>query len=313
MEVVFFGSGAFGVPTLEALVTRHRVVGAVTRPDRPAGRGGHMTPTPVARWLAERCPHVPVLKPRSVNAPDVVERIRAWPADAWVVVAYGEKLSPELVRDRFVINLHASLLPRWRGAAPVAAAILAGDAEIGNTVIAVTDRVDAGPILAQSRHPLERSATAGEVSERLARDGARLVLQVLDEHGTGTLRPRVQDESQATRAPRLSRADARLDLTRSAEECRNRIHALTPWPGVAVQIGPERVKVWRAAALESAGHTPDVGAIVEPERGIIACGQGRLQLLEVQPAGGRRMTWAEFVRGRTIRRGQSVVPAGGGA
>ena len=144
MDLVFFGSGAFGLPTLQRLAHAHRVTAIITQPDRKAGRGARLTPTPIGAWAAEHLPHVPLLKPGRVSDPESLEQVRAFPADAWVVIAYGQKLSPALLADRFAINLHASLLPRWRGAAPINWAILQGDSQTGNSVITLADRMDAG-------------------------------------------------------------------------------------------------------------------------------------------------------------------------
>jgi methionyl-tRNA formyltransferase len=336
MRLLFFGSGAFGLPTLRALAARHTIVAIVTQPDRPAGRGGRTAPTPVAAWAAEHLPHVPVLKPHRISDPAVVAQVRALGAhhlggkgrdggrggaDAWVVIAYGQKLPRDLLEGVFAINLHASLLPRWRGASPINAAILAGDTETGNSVITVADRMDAGLILAQSRRPIGHLTTAGELHDALAADGPALVEQVLAAHQAGTLAPRPQDPAQVTIAGKLSRQDAAIDFNQPADFCRRQIHALNPWPGVAVRFQGRPLRLLRAVVAPQPGQQPtpptigpgamtgDTGRIIDPAAGLVACGRGTiLQLLEVQPAGKRPMPWPDFARGRAITPGERLEP-----
>jgi methionyl-tRNA formyltransferase len=300
--VVFFGSGAFGVPTLAALVRERGVVGVVTQPDKPAGRGGLMTPTPVAAWLAEHAPRIPVLRPERCGAPDVVAAIRAWPALRWVVIAYGQKLPAALLADRFAINLHASLLPRWRGAAPIHSAVLAGDAETGNSVITLAEKMDAGLILAQSRREILPAQTTGELHDLLSQDGPALVLRVLAEHDAGTLKPVAQEESGVTLAKKLSRADGLVDPAGlTSEELRRRMHGLNPWPGVAVLLRGKELKLRRGAVLDVASKAVQPAAFIDAARGVVACAGGTaLRLLEVQPAGGKPQAWETFARGARL-------------
>jgi methionyl-tRNA formyltransferase len=306
MNLVFFGSGAFGVPTLAHLSAVHTITGVVTQPDRPAGRGGHATPTPVAAWAAANLPAVPLFKPERASQPPALEQMRALPADAWVVIAFGQKLSRSLLQDRFAINLHASLLPRWRGAAPINAAILAGDPITGNSVITLADRMDAGLVLAQSLREITPTQTAGELHDLLSADGPALVESVLAAHADNTLRPTTQDESAVTLAPKLSKSDGWIDPGQSAEECRRRINALSPWPGVTVQLAGQPLKLLRADCSpiqnpQSKIQNTPPGTLIDPDRGLISCADhAALQLLEVQPPGKRPMPWADFARGRRL-------------
>ena len=337
MRIVFLGSGAFGLPALQALARaqdaanpgigsesrstepsteRSTVAMVVTQPDRKAGRGGRLTPTPLGAWAAEHLPAVPLLKPERVNEPSILAQIRAADADAWVVIAFGQKLNSSLLADRFAINLHASLLPRWRGAAPINAAILAGDTTTGNSVITLADRMDAGLVLGQSQHPINPTTTAGELHDLLAADGPALVLRVLAERQSGTLGPVEQDESLVTLAPKLSRADGWVDFWASAEACRRRINGLSPWPGVQATLGDQALKLVRAQADQAGGmdHPPTntpPGTLLDPARGTVACDEGTLQLLEIQPAGKRPMAWADFARGRSLEPGTPLEPVGG--
>lgn len=304
MRLAFFGSGAFGLPTLGALSRAHDVVGIVTQPDRPAGRGGHLTPTPIGEWAAQSLPSVPLLKPEKVNTPEVVSTIRAWDVDAWVVIAFGQKLGKALLADRFAVNLHASLLPRWRGAAPINAAILAGDTVTGNSIITLADRMDAGLILAQSRREIGPEQTAGELHDLLSADGPSLMLEVLRQFAESRLRPVTQSDALVTIASKLSKNDGELDFHLHADFLRRQIHALTPWPGVAVALGHkgqlERIKILRVH-VHGATHHTSPGNLIDPAIGLVACGHdSTLRLLEVQPAGKRPMPWSDFARGRPL-------------
>ncbi len=318
MDLVFFGSGAFGVPTLAALCAAHRLCAVVTQPDRPAGRGGRMTPTPVAAWTSRHAPEVPLLKVPRVNAPEAAAQIRSHGAHAWVVIAFGQKLGRTLLDGVFAINLHASLLPRWRGAAPINAAILAGDAETGNSVITLADRMDAGEVLAQSRRRIEPGLTAGELHDLLAADGPGLVLDVLGDFERDRLTRTSQVESMVTIAPKLSKDDGWVDWSAPASDCRRRVHGLTPWPGVTAHLLDrdglplQPLKLLRAKE-ETPGSEEPPGTLVDPSAGIVACGGGsRLRLVEVQPPGKRSMTWEEFARGRSIGEGARFAPGSRG-
>ncbi|MBC7835677.1 MAG: methionyl-tRNA formyltransferase [Phycisphaerales bacterium] len=310
MRLLFLGSGAFGLPTLKHLATTHEIVGVVSQPARPAGRGGRLTQTPIAEWAAQHLHAVPLLTPENINEPQWITRVRdlvgpRWArADAWVVIAFGQKLSPPLLDDVFAINLHASLLPRWRGAAPINAAMLAGDAATGNSVITLADRMDAGLVLGQSDRAIFPAMTAGELHDALSIDGPPVVSRVLDDQLRGSLHARPQDESLVTKARKLSKADGWIDLTQSAELCRRRINGLSPWPGVAARLDGQELKLLRAqvapaVAAHGGGGAGTPGSLADPELGIVACGEGTaLMLIEVQPPGKKPMNWQEFARGR---------------
>jgi methionyl-tRNA formyltransferase len=339
VNIVFFGSGAFGLPTLRALADTHTLRAVVTQPDRPAGRGGKPTPTPIGAWAEAHAPTIPLFKPEKVNLPEIRDAIRALPADAWVVIAFGQKLSASLLADRFAINLHASLLPRWRGAAPINAAILAGDTLTGNAVITLADRMDAGLVLGRTQRAIPPTATAGEMHDQLAEDGPALVLEVLARHEAGTLTPEPQDESLVTIAPKLTRADARVSFAEPADRVRCRINGLSPWPGVTAGFRGEGLKLLRADSQKHDGPTPPVarlaepcprsdsgkvgatapapGTILDPAQGLVACAPGSaLRLLEVQAPGKKAMPWGEFARGRSVQAGERLedhadAPPGG--
>ncbi|MBU6413040.1 MAG: methionyl-tRNA formyltransferase [Planctomycetes bacterium] len=300
LDLVFFGAGAFGVPTLARLHQTHTLRAIITQPDRPAGRGGKLTPTPIAEWAAVNAPSLPILKPENVNEPATLAQVRGFSADAWIIIAFGQKLSQPLLADRFAINLHGSILPRWRGAAPVNWAILAGDPIAGNSVITLAERMDAGLVLGTSSRVVTPDLTAGELHDLLSADGPALVAQVLADHAAGTLRPQMQDETRVTKARKLSRADGWIDFKKTATECRNWVHGLTPWPGVKVSIAHQELKVLRVHASEF-NHAAQPGTLLDPATGRIACGNSTtLDLVEVQPAGKKSMPWSAFANGRTL-------------
>ncbi|MFG0252617.1 MAG: methionyl-tRNA formyltransferase [Phycisphaerales bacterium JB038] len=297
MRLVFFGSGEFGLPTLQHLADRHELAAVVTQPDKPAGRGKKLAPTPIGAWAAEA--GLPLRKPESVNTPEVRGEIRGLGAEAFVVIAFGQKLKKRLLEGVFAINLHASLLPRWRGAAPIHHALLAGDRETGNSVIALASRMDAGEIYAQSRRTVDPAWTAGELHDLLAQEGPALVEQVLADFAGDALQPRTQDESQVTLASRLSKGDGWVSFEGDAREAVQRINGLSPWPAVTATLGDLPLKLLRAKALAGdAEQSAEPGAL--DAEGRVACGTGRVQLLEVQPAGKRAMSFADFVRGHTL-------------
>jgi methionyl-tRNA formyltransferase len=316
-SIVFFGSGAFGVPTLAALAKRYAISAIVTQPDRPAGRGGKLTPTPIAEWAAQHLPSVPLHKPEKVNQPDLVAELRAAPADAWVVIAFGQKLGRALLDGKFAMNLHGSILPRWRGAAPINAAILAGDAVAGNTVITLADKMDAGLVLGVSQRDVSPLWTAGELHDLLSQDGPELVVDVLERHFAGTLTPTAQNDALVTLAGKMNKADGWIRLSDGAEACRRRVHGLTPWPGVTVTLGGEPLKLLRVCVDPELASSAVTGSLVDVQAGAFSCGTGPcLRLLEVQPPGKRGMAWADFARGRSLQSGAmlaSAAPTSGGA
>jgi methionyl-tRNA formyltransferase len=326
LNLIFFGSGAFGLPTLRALAQSHTLRAIISQPDRPAGRGSQLTPTPIAEYAQQHLPNVPIIKPEDVNLPDITATIQSFNADAAVVIAFGQKLSPAVLPPEVpgpvpsrAINLHASLLPRWRGAAPINAAILAGDATTGNSVITIATRMDAGLILAQSHLAIDPLVTAGELHDQLSEQGPALILDVLARMHAGTLTGQAQDESLVTKARKLHKKDGFIDFAAGAEACRRKVHGLTPWPGVTVTFRGEPLKLLRVQVIAQP-HQASPGTLIDAAAGLVACGGGIgnaptrpgdcLRLLEVQPSGGKKMAWAQFVNGRHPADGEVL---GGGA
>ena len=312
MRIVFFGSGAFGAPTLHELRAHHEVLAVVTQPDKPAGRSRQLSPTPIgerAAGLGIKTIHKPV----NVNEPAMVAALRGLNADAWVVIAFGQKLGRSLLDGIFAINLHASLLPRWRGAAPINHAILAGDTMTGNSVITLADKMDAGLVLGQSRRAIDASVTTGELHDLLASDGPALVNSVLADHAAQRVNGTVQDDSLVTIAPKLAKTDGWVEFAEAAEVCRRRVNGLNPWPCVGVKFREGGLKLLRAVAVDADGLDSGVvpatpGTIVDVRRGWVACGSGTiLEVLEVQPENGRAMAWGAFANGQRVSAGEVLV------
>ncbi len=305
MRVVYFGSGAFGVPTLRRLADEHELVLVVTQPDRPAGRNRQLTPTPVAVFAEQH--GVPILKPEDPNARATVDAVAAARPEALVVIAYGHKLGPALIEGRFAINLHASLLPKYRGAAPINWAMIRGERETGVSVITLAQQMDAGRILAQRRLPIDPRETAGELHDRLAELGPGLISCVLAEAEQGSLEGFAQDPALVTQAPKLSKADGAIDFNQPADAIRARIHGLTPWPGCAIRIDGQRLKILRVQVVEE-GPSPLAAGQLTPE-GLVGCHPGTLRLLEVQPPGRTVMTFEDFRRGHALSAATRCEPA----
>lgn len=323
LRLIFLGSGEFGLPTLRDLCERHTVAAVITQPDRPAGRSRRLTPTPIARWAQEQS-NIEMLKVPDVNDPGVVARVAALGVDAGVVIAFGQKLGEPLIGSlgRLAVNLHASLLPQYRGAAPINWAVINGESETGLSVIGLAQRMDAGLVYGQSRTSIEPLEIAGELHDRLAAMGPELVAQVLRDFERGALKGVEQDESLATKAPKLSKADGVVLFDADAQDVRSRVHGLTPWPGARVtwvrrsKDGSPRqpLILHRVEALTdlscfigldaTPGAVPQPGDVLAGHR--VAVRDGAVRLMEVQIPGGRVMGIDEFVRGHAIVEGDRL-------
>ncbi|MFF9562319.1 methionyl-tRNA formyltransferase [Leifsonia sp. NPDC014704] len=295
MRIVFAGTPAVALPSLEAVAARHEVVAVVTREDAPLGRKRVLTPSPVAQ-AAERL-GLPVIKANRLGD-DVTERIAALQPDLGVVVAYGGLVrEPLLSLPRLGwVNLHFSLLPRWRGAAPVQRAVIAGDTETGAAVFHLVPELDAGDVYAELRRPIGPDETAGELLSALAEEGAALLADTADALAAGTAVATPQ-AGEVTLAPKLTLEDARLDLTEPAERVSARLRGVTPEPGAFVLLEGERFKVHEARTTD--GEEPVAPGAVElrGKRVLVGTGTAPLELVTVQPAGKRAMAAADWLRG----------------
>lgn len=310
MRVVFWGSPEFAVAVLEALLaSRHEVVGVVTRPPQPTGRGRRVRSTPVAERAASA--GVPTLAPRRPRGEAFAAELAALAADVFVVAAYGAILPPEILAlpPHGSLNVHASLLPDYRGAAPVTRAILDGRGETGITIMRMEPGLDTGPICLQVRTPLEPADSAGSVTGRLALLGGHAAVEALDRLEAGALTATPQDHARATWADKVSTAEARIDWSRPAEEIARAARAFDPWPGAWTTFRGERMKVFRVSPVAD-GPDGGPGEIVAlTPSPVVRAGHGALALDLVQPPGARRMSGAEWVRGRDVRPGERLGAA----
>ena len=306
LSLVFMGTPDFAVMILEALIAaRHRIRAVYTQPPRPAGRGYKLQPSPV-QALAER--HgLPVRCPRTLRDGEAQAEFAALGADAAVVAAYGLILpKPALDAPKLgCLNVHASLLPRWRGAAPIQRAILAGDRETGITIMQMEEGLDTGPILLREAIPIGPKTTAGELTERLADLGARLIVEALDGVAAGRLEATPQPEAGATYAPKLRREEAQLDWRRSASQLKRQVRAFDPWPGAFFFARDERVRVLAAEAASGLGGA-EPGTVLD-EHLSIACREGALRPLRLQRPGRAPLDTAAFLRGFALPPG-TVLP-----
>ena len=295
LRVIFAGSGEFGLPSLRAIrAAGHAVPLVISQPDKPAGRGNRVTPTPVSQYaLAEG---LALLRTPDINREELP------PADVLVVIAFGQKIAPRVVDHPRLgsVNLHASRLPKLRGAAPINWAILRGDPATGNSVIRLAQKMDAGAILAQSLVPIGEVETAGELHDRLAQDGGPLIRSVIEALAAGGAVEVEQDHGEASLAPKISRETARLDWSASAEQVARQVRGLYPWPGCRVRIVSAEDGELNRATLARARAVPDgagsPGTILPS--GIVAAGEGGVEILELTPEGKRSMTMAAYRNGR---------------
>jgi methionyl-tRNA formyltransferase len=302
LRTVFFGSPEFAVPTLRALLEAHEVVAVVTQPDKPAGRGRKVVP-PAVKLVAEAA-GIPVLQPRSARTEELLAALRALAPDVAVVVAYG-KILPQAVLDvprHGCLNVHASLLPRYRGAAPIQWAILRGESETGITIMKLDAGMDTGPMLLSRAVAIRDDDTAGTLAARLAPIGAELMVVALERLQAGALVELPHDHALATHAPPLTKEQGRIDWTRPAREVRDLVRGVDPWPGAYTNLGMETLKVWGARLADGRGRP---GEVLEVERDglVVACGEGAVSLAELQLPARKRLTARALVAGRPIPRG----------
>ena len=306
LRVVFFGTPAFAVPTLEALLrSRHPVVGVVTQPDRPRGRGQKTTAAPVKSLTAAA--GVPILQPQRLRDAAFLNDLTALSADLGVVAAYGKILTDQVldVPKHGLLNVHASLLPRYRGAAPVHRAVIAGERETGVTIMRVVQALDAGPMLARVARPIGASETSDDVERDLARLGAALLVETLDRLADGDVTETPQIESEATYARKLTKEDGLVDWSAPAERIHNLIRGLHPWPHAVTFLGSRRFILRQSRWTNGRAADAAAGVIVEAagDQLAVATGNGILEITEIQAEGKRPMTVREFLPGHPLTPG----------
>jgi methionyl-tRNA formyltransferase len=287
MRLAFLGTPEFAVPSLEAIVQAgYEVLAVLTQPDRPRG--------------------LPVFQPERVRRPEAVEFLRALAVDAMVVVGYGQ-IIPQTVIDLAplgIINVHASLLPKYRGAAPIQWAIANGETWTGVTTMRIDAGLDTGDILLQADTAIGPEETAVELSPRLAAMGADLLVQTLDKLADGTIVPQMQDASQATYAPLLKKQDGQIDWARTAHAIHNQVRGLQPWPGASTVFREQSLNVWKSLVAERAPGEGKAGFIIGLRPLTVECGEGALELMEVQLEGRKRMAGTDFANGQRVRQGE---------
>jgi methionyl-tRNA formyltransferase len=303
LRVVFFGTPRFAVPTLAALLdSRHQVVGVVTQPDRPRGRGRKITAAPVKALAVER--ELQVLQPPTLRDGAITAAVQAWQPDVGVVAAYGQLIPKALLAvPRFgMINVHPSLLPKYRGAAPVHRAVIAGETETGVTIMRVAPKLDSGDMFARRTMPIGAEQTSEELEDALAVAGAHLLVEVVDSLATGTAREEPQDERLVTYAARLTKEEGLLDWTLPATRIHDRVRGLHPWPHAYSYVNGRRIIVWRTVPLGIPAAAPPGTVVRADAAGLqVATGDGTaLALLELQSEGGRPLAIADFLRGHDV-------------
>lgn len=307
LRIVFFGTPEFAVPTLLSLLaSRHPVVGVVTQPDRPRGRGHHVTPSPIKLLALQNA--LPVLQPERMRDEHFLATLRALDADLGVVAAYGRILTDAIlaIPRLGMVNVHASLLPRWRGAAPVHRAILAGDAETGVTIMRVVRELDAGPMLAAVREPIGPGQTTGQLEPILAERGAALLVESVSRLAEGPVPEEPQPASGITYADRITKEDAPVFWWRPAGELHNQVRALNPWPLASTSLAGTRLLVVESeisADAAPAGALPGTVLSASGDAFVVAAGHGTLRLTRVKPEGKRAMAAREFLAGHRVTPG----------
>lgn len=294
-KIVFMGSPDFSLPILQALHENYPVVGVVTQPDRAAGRGRELKPPPIKELAREL--GIPLIQPEKLREPEAMDQLRTWTPDAIVVAAFGQILRQDVLDlPKFgCINVHASLLPRWRGAAPINFAILDGDKETGVTIMKMDAGLDTGPILSQRSERIEPEEAAGSLFEKLSRLGAELLLDTLPKYIAGEIEPRPQPQEGVTYASMLKKQDGRLDFSRPAVELERKVRAFNPWPGTYFEWDGNLLKVHQASI--------GMGKLRVGERGVylgmpvVGTSENLLVLGEVQPAGKKAMSGRAFLAG----------------
>ena len=307
MRIVFAGTPAFAATALQALIgAGHEITLVLTRPDRPAGRGLKLTASEV-RQLAEQS-RLPLLQPQTLKDAQLQARLQTVDAQAMVVAAYGLIL-PRAVLDLFplgCINIHASLLPRWRGAAPIQRAILAGDSDTGISIMRMEEGLDTGPVYMMKRIPIAADDTAGILHDKLAMLGARCISEALPTIADGTLAAVPQSQAGATYAPKIAKEEAAIDWLLAAVDVERKVRAFNPFPGAHSMLRGEPLKLWRAEIVSGSPAVPGTILHADAQGIVVACGNGTLRATELQRAGGKRLAAADFLHGVSLAVGERI-------
>ena len=306
MKIIFMGTPDFAAASLEALIdSRHEIQAVVTQPDKPKGRKGELTPSPV-KVIAKR-EGIKVYQPLKVRDEEFVDTLRAYNPDVMVVVAFGQIIPLSILKmpKYGCVNIHGSLLPKYRGAAPIQWAVLDGEKETGITTILMDEGIDTGDILLKKTIKIDADETSGSLFDKLMALGAKTILETLDELEKGSLTPTKQGESPTAYAKMLTKAMGLIDFTRSAKELDCFVRGMDPWPSAYTLLAGKTLKLWKVRAVEKSGKA---GSVIEigKESFTIACGEGAIEVLEVQLEGKKRMSAGDFLKGSTLNKGQEL-------
>lgn len=305
MKIVYMGTPDFAVGPLKALIEAgHEICAVVTQPDRQKGRGKEMTPSPVKECALEY--GIPVLTPVKIKEPDAVKALKQYPADIFVVAAFGQILSEEILNiPKFgCVNIHASLLPKYRGAAPIQWSIIDGEKETGVTIMQMDKGLDTGDILFQKKVPITEEETGESLFDKLAEAGAALIVEALEKIEKGEVNPVKQDDNNSCYAKMLSKATGKIDWNKSAVEIERLVRGLHSWPSAFTEYKGKQLKIWRAEVLPHIEGKPGTIAKVTKDAVIVCTKEGALSLLEIQLEGKKRMSTKEFLLGRTFAEGE---------
>ena len=306
MKIIFMGTPDFAAASLEALIdSRHEIQAVVTQPDKPKGRKGELTPSPV-KVIAKR-EGIKVYQPLKVRDEEFVKTLRAYNPDVMVVVAFGQIIPLSILKmPKFgCVNIHGSLLPKYRGAAPIQWAVLDGEKETGITTILMDEGIDTGDILLKKTIKIDTDETSGSLFDKLMALGAKTILETLDELEKGSLTPTKQGESPTAYAKMLTKAMGLIDFTRSAKELDCFVRGMNPWPSAYTLLSGKTLKLWKVRAVDGSGKAGSVIGI-DKESFTIACGEGAIEVLEVQLEGKKRMSAGDFLKGSTLNIGQEL-------
>lgn len=294
-QIVFMGTPDFSVPTLQALIDQHEVIGIVTQPDRPAGRGGKIRQSPIKALALQHT--IPVFQPKRLRKAEAIAELKQWQPDVYVVAAFGQILPQEVldIPPHGSINVHASLLPRWRGAAPIHAAIRAGDAEAGVTIMKMDAGLDTGPMLSKRALPIDSDETGQSLHDKLAQLGADLLIEMLPSYLAGEITPQPQPDEGVTYAPQIKKEEGEIDWSLDADAIERLVRAFTPWPGTYTSFRGKQLKIHAGEVIAGAAA---VGEVIERDGRIaIGTGEGLYAPTEVQLAGKSRSAIDDFVNG----------------
>lgn len=312
MKIVYFGSAGIGIPSLQALVaSEHSVIHIFTQPARQAGRKKKLKPTAVSIWAQENS--IPCSEAADINSSEMIEKIAACKADLLVVIAFGQKISQRIIKlhPKAAINVHASVLPKYRGAAPINLAIINGDTQTGVTIITLADKMDAGEMLAKARTDITPDDNAETLTDKLAQLAPGILIETIDHIASGTVVYTKQDESQVTLARKLKKSDAFIDWAADAESIRNKIRGQYPWPGAQADFVSAktqkccRVNITQAQVVQEKSGPGSLGKLNENLN--VICGKDALRIVKLKPAGGKIMDFKAFVNGRAVAPGDVFI------